>query len=57
MHQKKTVLIADENPKMNIQSNVMIGIVNVALRGIIQDVRHLRKGSFLYLFMGRSTDR
>lgn len=46
MHQK-VVLIADEKLKRNIQCYVVIGNVNVALRGIIPEVRCLRKDSFL----------
>lgn len=48
MHQK-IVLIADEKLKMNIQCYVMIGSVNVALRGVIPDpdIRCIRKDSFL----------
>jgi hypothetical protein len=44
---QKTVLIVDEKPAMNIQCDVLIGNVNVALRGITPGVRHLRRESLL----------
>lgn len=47
----------DEKLQMNIQCYVMIGNVNVALRGVIPDVRYLRKIlSFTYLWLDPQTD-